>query len=40
MTQASTAFIFDLDGTLFDSVDQIVSAANSTRIQFGHESKV
>jgi phosphoglycolate phosphatase len=39
MTQASTAFIFDLDGTLFDSVDQIVSAANSTRIQFGHESK-
>jgi phosphoglycolate phosphatase len=39
MTQASTAFIFDLDGTLFDSVDQIVSAANLTRIQFGHESK-
>jgi phosphoglycolate phosphatase len=39
MTQASTAFVFDLDGTLFDSVDQIVSAANLTRIQFGHESK-
>jgi beta-phosphoglucomutase-like phosphatase (HAD superfamily) len=39
MTQVRTAFIFDMDGTLFDSVDQIISAANSTRIQFGYETK-
>jgi phosphoglycolate phosphatase len=28
-----------MDGTLFDSVDQIISAANSTRIEFGYESR-
>ena len=39
MTQVRNAFIFDMDGTLFDSVDQIISAANSTRIQFGHKPK-
>jgi phosphoglycolate phosphatase len=39
VNQARTAFVFDLDGTLFDSVDQIISAANSTRIEFGYESR-
>ena len=39
VNQARTAFVFDMDGTLFDSVDQIISAANSTRIEFGYESR-
>lgn len=37
MTQARKAFIFDLDGTLFDSAPQIISAANSTRTEFGFQ---
>jgi phosphoglycolate phosphatase len=33
--QSTFAFIFDLDGTLFDSETQISSALNKVRIEFG-----
>ena len=33
---SQSAYIFDLDGTLFDSANQICSAVNSTRKVFGY----
>lgn len=35
----NSLFIFDLDGTLFDSNKQIAKSANKTRLNFGFEEK-